>query len=216
MGMGRVKVWGNPGVYWLATCLCIGRPISQFSVEGKIVIVTGGSRGIGLQVVTGLAEAGADVTFIYKTSTDTKETAERISSKTGARASAYQCDVTDRQGLERTQINSVNFDGVMWTALAAGKIFKSQERENLVITASVSAGLVSVPQTQAAYNLSNAGVLQLAKMMIRQPKELLEKWFGMIRVGRVYGFLASDASCFMTGSNVIIDGGFARVHNHQH
>lgn len=176
--------------------------LSQFSLKGKIAIVTGGSRGIGLQVVTGLAEAGADVAFIYKTSTDTAETAARVSSKTGARVAAYQSDVTDRKGLEATvnriveefgngrldimvanagvcanvpsltydedswtHMNSVNYDGVMWTALAAGKIFKKQGRGNLVITASVSATLVNVPQTQAAYNSSKAGVVQLAKSL---------------------------------------------------
>lgn len=176
--------------------------LSQFSLKEKIAIVTGGSRGIGLQVVTGLAEAGADVAFIYKTSTDTEETVAKVSKKTGARIAAYKCDVTDREGLEQTvnqivedfgngrldiivanagvcqnvpsleytestwqYMNSVNYDGVMWTALAAGKIFKKQGRGNLVITASVSAGLVNVPQTQAAYNSSKAGVLQLAKSL---------------------------------------------------
>lgn len=176
--------------------------LSQFSLKGKIAIVTGGSRGIGLQVVTGLAEAGADVAFIYKTSTDTAQTAARVSKKTGSRVAAYQSDVTDRKALADTinrivdefgngrldvvvanagvcanvrsleydeeswkHMNSVNYDGVMWTALAAGKIFKKQGRGNLVITASVSATLVNWPQTQAAYNASKAGVLQLAKSL---------------------------------------------------
>jgi sorbose reductase len=35
----------------------------------------------------------------------------------------------------------------MWTAQAAGKIFKEQGYGNLVITASVSATLVNLPQT---------------------------------------------------------------------
>lgn len=53
----------------------------------------------------------------------------------------------------------------MWTAIPVGKIFKKQGKGYLIITASVSAGLVNVPQMQAAYNASKAGVLLLAKSL---------------------------------------------------
>lgn len=36
-------------------------PVADFSLEGKVAIVTGGSRGIGRSIALGLAEHGADV-----------------------------------------------------------------------------------------------------------------------------------------------------------
>jgi len=36
-------------------------PVANFSLEGKVAIVTGGSRGIGRSIAIGLAEHGADV-----------------------------------------------------------------------------------------------------------------------------------------------------------
>ncbi|KAI1749156.1 hypothetical protein F4782DRAFT_514766 [Xylaria castorea] len=35
--------------------------LSQFSLKGKIAVVTGGARCIGVEIVRGLAEAGADI-----------------------------------------------------------------------------------------------------------------------------------------------------------
>jgi sorbose reductase len=81
--------------------------------------------------------------------------------------------------------NSVNIDGVMWTAQAAGKIFREQGFGNLIITASVSATLVNIPQTQAAYNSSKAAAKHLGK-------SLAVEWVDFARVNVVSpGFIGT-------------------------
>lgn len=86
----------------------------------------------------------------------------------------------------------MNYDGVMWTAQAAGKIFKEKGKGNLIITASVSATLVNIPQTQVAYNASKAAAVHLAK-------SLAVEWADFARVNCVSpGFIMTE-SMYVTG-----------------
>lgn len=217
--------------------------LKGFSLQGKIAAVTGGARGIGLEVSRGLAEAGADVAVIYNSSQVAPAVAEEIAKATGVKCVAYQAEVKDPKAIEDTLIQiskdfgkldivvgnagiashyaaedytveqwsdimRVNLDGAFWTAQAAGRIFKQQGFGNLIFTASVSAILVNVPQKQAAYNASKAGLVQLARclavewvdfcrvncvspgfiatdMLSVHPEEWRKKWFGMIPAQRL-------------------------------
>ena len=52
--------------------------LSRFSLEGKVAVVTGGSRGIGRAIALGLAEAGADVVVTSRKLPDLEEVAAEI------------------------------------------------------------------------------------------------------------------------------------------
>ncbi len=56
--------------------------LDQFSLKGKVAIVTGSSTGLGQGMALGLAEAGADIVGIdYVESTDTKVMVEKLGRK---------------------------------------------------------------------------------------------------------------------------------------
>ncbi|MBI2906663.1 MAG: glucose 1-dehydrogenase [Chloroflexi bacterium] len=54
--------------------------MSQFSLDGRVAIVTGGSRGIGKAIAVGLAEAGADIVVASRKLPDLEAVANEISS----------------------------------------------------------------------------------------------------------------------------------------
>ncbi len=57
--------------------------VSRFSLNGKVALVTGGSRGIGLAIAVALADAGADVVISGRKQLDLEKAAEEIATKGG-------------------------------------------------------------------------------------------------------------------------------------
>ncbi|MCD8356516.1 MAG: SDR family oxidoreductase [Clostridia bacterium] len=69
-----------------------------FGLDGKVAVVTGGSRGIGQAVSVGLAKAGAEVVILCRTQPD--ETLVQIK-KVGGKAYHIAADVTNEAAVER-------------------------------------------------------------------------------------------------------------------
>lgn len=70
-------------------------PNVKFDFSGKTVLVTGASRGIGLGVARGFAQAGADL-HILATNDAVMETAQSLSEETGGAITGHICDITER------------------------------------------------------------------------------------------------------------------------
>lgn len=70
-----------------------GATAALFDLDGKVAIVTGATRGIGLAIARALGEAGATVVISSENGTDCDEVAATLKAQ-GVRALAIPCDVS--------------------------------------------------------------------------------------------------------------------------
>lgn len=75
-------------------------PTLEERVDGRIVLVTGATSGIGKAAALKLARAGAHVLLVARTKEKLDETLEEIE-KLGGRAEAYSADVSDLEDCDR-------------------------------------------------------------------------------------------------------------------
>lgn len=68
-------------------------PTSQFRLDGKTVLVTGGSRGLGKEMVLAFARCGADVVIASRKEENCVVLAEQVEKETGQRALPVACHV---------------------------------------------------------------------------------------------------------------------------
>jgi len=75
--------------------------LESFRLTGKIALVTGGARGLGLTMATALAEAGADVALAGRSREAADQSAAAIAAATGRRAKGFAADVTASADIDR-------------------------------------------------------------------------------------------------------------------
>lgn len=68
--------------------------LDLFKLDGKVALVTGGSRGLGYFAAESLAEAGADVVICGRNITGNLEEAVEKLKKLGRDCAAIKCDIT--------------------------------------------------------------------------------------------------------------------------
>ena len=73
--------------------------LDRFRLDGKVALVTGCRRGIGLALAAGLAEAGADIIGISASMKSVEEEVARRVTAAGRRFAGYPCDLRNRKAL---------------------------------------------------------------------------------------------------------------------
>jgi NAD(P)-dependent dehydrogenase (short-subunit alcohol dehydrogenase family) len=69
------------------------RAAERFDLTGKVALVTGGSRGLGKEMVLAFSHAGADVVITSRKLDSCEELAAQVRAETGRRALPYACHV---------------------------------------------------------------------------------------------------------------------------
>ncbi|KAH3675648.1 hypothetical protein WICMUC_002565 [Wickerhamomyces mucosus] len=71
-----------------------------FSLKGKVVVITGATRGIGEGMVTGLAEAGAEIILVHRGATDPSRVVDKLT-KIGAKVHTIAAELENSDEVKR-------------------------------------------------------------------------------------------------------------------
>ncbi|MGA2333295.1 MAG: glucose 1-dehydrogenase [Syntrophales bacterium] len=81
--------------------------IPSMNLTGRVALVTGATKGLGYGMVMGLAQAGADIIVVSRTSADCVKVAKELEAM-GRKALPISADVSTVSGIEKLVSHSVN------------------------------------------------------------------------------------------------------------
>jgi short-subunit dehydrogenase len=91
--------WAAVGLGALVVANAVYKEVTKYKLRGKVVLITGGSRGLGLVMARQLARKGARLAICARNS-DQLDRARQELEGMGAEVIAFTCDVTDRSQVQ--------------------------------------------------------------------------------------------------------------------
>ncbi|GIK71827.1 MAG: 2-deoxy-D-gluconate 3-dehydrogenase [Chloroflexota bacterium] len=74
--------------------------LDRFRLDGRVALVTGGTKGLGRSMATGFVEAGAQVVVASRHAEEAAAVAQELAAHGGVRCAGYAADVTDPAQVE--------------------------------------------------------------------------------------------------------------------
>ena len=153
--------------------------LSDFSLNTKVALVTGGSSGIGKMVALSLARAGAYV-WIASSRDNADETIKEIEAE-GSKGAFYQVDVTSTDALEKMLSHIYSVSGKIDILVNGAGI-------NL----RTSADELTLEQWQKTIDINLTAPYQLSQLAVKKMKE--SGWGRIINIASLQSLRAFDNS----------------------
>ena len=74
--------------------------IKQFDLNGKVAVITGGSKGLGEAMAAGLASAGANLILVSRNDAEAKAKAVKLAKEYDCKAIGFAADVSKQADME--------------------------------------------------------------------------------------------------------------------
>lgn len=150
-----------------------------FELGGRVAVVTGGSRGLGLQMAEALGEMGAKIAITARKKDELEQAVAHLKTQ-GIEATAYPCDLGKRDQVE---------------PLASAILTQFGKVDILVNNAGATWGAPAEDHPMEAWdklvNLNLSGAFLLSQILAKRSM-IPAKWGRIVNIASVNGLQATD------------------------
>jgi len=162
-------------------------------LEGKTVIITGASRGIGKGIAELFAQHGANIAFTYRSSDDKAKVLEKELTANGCKAKGYKSDASDFEAAQQLTTDVMNEFGSIDVLVNNAGITK----DGLLMR-------MSEEDFDSVMNVNMKSVFNMTKAVLRPM--LKQKKGSIINMSSVVGVKGNAGQTNYSASKAAING----------